>query len=404
MKPSLELTGYPDELSTWWWEQTLQKWHEHGEEKILNLIRQEIIKQSDRFNKSRKFDSQAYGVRDLSILAYGNFFFPRTWCAMHLALAEAHYFRAWKKPQKGPIRVLDIGSGSGASSLSTLHFLTNLNLENSITLEAWDYSGKSLSFLKDIHRSHIQLWKNSKINTKRMNLCDGLPPIEKQRYDLVLMGYSMNEILADYEMNERIDWLKKLTSFLSPSGFSIIVEPAQKEVCDDLHTLTASLASSQKDLYLHAPYFNNNACPLVAENSSYHSHEVRKISETQTVAKINSPLRLETNQVKFGFSLLSKQEPRSFVQDSTTCRLVSPINKKKGTVYFIGIGADGIEYRYEIQRRVLQSDETKILTKLERGDILEIKDGIVGKDKNRIRIPSFESISWPFAPRWQKGN
>ena len=37
---------------------------------------EEIVRQSDRFNKSRDFDPSAYGARDLSLLAYGNFIHP----------------------------------------------------------------------------------------------------------------------------------------------------------------------------------------------------------------------------------------------------------------------------------------------------------------------------------------
>ena len=59
---------------------------------------------------------------------------------------------------------------------------------------------------------------------------------------------------------------------------------------------------------------------------------------------------------------------------------------------------------YEIQRRSIAQDEAKILSKLERGDILEIKKGEQGKDPKRIRINQFQDISWPFAPRWKLGN
>ena len=74
MISSLQLPTYPLELEAWWWQKALTKWSDHGEEKILNLLRREIVEQSDRFNKKRIFDSAAYGSRDLSILAYGNFF------------------------------------------------------------------------------------------------------------------------------------------------------------------------------------------------------------------------------------------------------------------------------------------------------------------------------------------
>ena len=89
MKPSITLPPYPGELEDWWWKQTVQQWPDQGEERILNLLRQEIVRQSDRFNKTRDFDPSSYGARDLSILAYGNFYSPRTFAACGYALAEA---------------------------------------------------------------------------------------------------------------------------------------------------------------------------------------------------------------------------------------------------------------------------------------------------------------------------
>ena len=75
-------------------------------------------------------------------------------------------------------------------------------------------------------------------------------------------------------------------------------------------------------------------------------------------------------------------------------------NKKKGTVGFIGIASDGSEYRYEIQRRSLKPDQTKILTKLERGDVLNFSELETVKEEHKKRIPTYESISWSFSPRW----
>jgi hypothetical protein len=99
-------------------------------------------------------------------------------------------------------------------------------------------------------------------------------------------------------------------------------------------------------------------------------------------------------------AMLSAKQPQPQPKDFSVCRIVSPVSKKKGTISFIGIAGDGLEYRYEIQRRILHPDQIKILTKLERGDILNVDTGEIGTDKNRIRIQSFTSISWPFSPRW----
>ena len=402
MKPTVELPSYPKEIENWWWNQTVQMWPELSEEKILNLIRKEILIQSDRFNKSRSFDPQAYGSRELSLLSYGNFFFPRTWKAMTLALSEAFHFRLWEKSSKGPIRILDIGSGSGASGLSTLSFLRKLNIENSISLESWDYSGKSLAFQKNLHRACYPLWPESEIKTKRTDLRYNLPKPSKQKYDLILLGYSINEVLQDTEANEYRDWIREIIGLLAPSGFVLIVEPAEKNLCDQLHKNTAFLSSVEKDLHIESPYFNGNQCPFFSGKTNYYSHEVRKIYPSQRIEEINKPLGLEMREVKFGLSIIGKKPPRSFPKNFSICRLVSPVRKKKGTISFIGIASDGLEYGYELQRRSLSTDETKRLLNMERGDIIKIVKGESGKDPKRIRIHSYNSLSLQFAPRWEK--
>jgi hypothetical protein len=81
--------------------------------------------------------------------------------------------------------------------------------------------------------------------------------------------------------------------------------------------------------------------------------------------------------------------------------LVSPVRKRKGTISFIGVGSDGKEYRYELQRRDIQKDETKNILFMQRGDILHIQDVIPGKDGRHVRLPSSQAISLLFAPRFE---
>ena len=89
----------------------------------------------------------------------------------------------------------------------------------------------------------------------------------------------------------------------------------------------------------------------------------------------------------------------SFPEAHSPCRLVSPVKKSKGVVFFIGIGADGQEYRFELQRRDLSKEETTDLLELERGDILELGIGEPAKDEKRIRIPAAKQLHPLFSPR-----
>ena len=401
MQNTLILPTFPSSIEEWWWKEALQRWPEMSEDKLLNLLRQEIVKQSDRFNKFREFDADAYGKRDLSILAYGNFYFSRTWTAMTFAMAEAHLFRCWNPPKKGPVRILDLGAGTGASGLSCLHYLRSQGVENHLQLEAVDYSSKSLAFLKKLHSSRNDLWSDSRVTTIRQDLKFSPSEDNRKKYDLILLGYSLNELLEEVaEDSNYRQLLSSLPDLLKSNGMAIITEPAQRDLCHLLQQKCTELVDKNYNLNLHAPYFNGMPCPLAANNSKYFSHEVRKFKPAETVEKINRPLNLEIREVKFGLSMLGTARPMEMREDKLVCRIISPLKKRKGTVSFIGMSHKGIENNYELQRRNLLKEELKELMHLTRGDIIEI-DGSFKTDptSERIRIDEPRQIKILFAPR-----
>ncbi len=180
---SSKIPSYPQDIQDWWWTSALKKWPEANESGVRNLIRKEIVTQSDRFNKMRDFSPLSYGSRDLSILAYGNFFFPRTWMQNVLVLEEAIKLRGWKGPGKGPLRILDLGSGSGPSGLAVLYHLRARGIKNPIELRAVDYSAKSLAYLRRIHADNGHLWPRTSITTEGMDLSKSMPDDTSHRYD-----------------------------------------------------------------------------------------------------------------------------------------------------------------------------------------------------------------------------
>ena len=396
--PTANISPYPEEIEQWWWNQSIDKWPDIGEAKILRFIQEEIVTQSDRFNKERHFTPKSYGSRDLSILAYGNFYFPRTWTHLSYVLAEALDLREWTPPRKGPLTILDLGCGSGATSLSALRTLRDRGIENPIELRAIDYSGKSLDYFRNLHSGLYQLWPGSKIETKRTDLCSDIPNRHGAKYDLILLGSTLNEIIPEDEPEIYARKLGDVASLLKPSGFLVVMEPALKEGCRRLQKAAAMLAEVRR-IHLHAPYFNGKGCPLVNADSPFHSHEVRSWKVPQDAKKINEPLGLNLVDLKFGFVLLSKKPPRQFDATHAIFRLVSPVNKRRGLYFFVGIAAEGSERTYEIQTRDLESGDRELVESLQRGDILELKEHLPLGDGKRIRIPNARAIETLFAPR-----
>lgn len=401
MKPTIHLPAYPKELADWWWKETTQQWPEHGQEKVLNLIREEIVRQSDRFNKTRDFDPSSYGARDLSVLAYGNFYTPRTFAACGFSLAEAFNFRGWRAPGKGPLRILDLGSGTGASSLAALFYLRAWGIKNPIQLDAWDYSGKSLTFLRRIHRENSHLWQNTSINTERKDLRHLEDSSNQGGYDLIISSYALNEWLEGTEENLRAEVLSSLGNLLKENGHLVLTEPADGEVCRALHGACRQAVAENKRMHILAPYFNGMPCPLLQKESKFFSHEVRTCTPPPMVEKINHPLNLEIREVKFGMSILARTQPRQITENSGVFRIISPVRKRKGTITLWGIGGNGEELEFEWQRRNLLKEDQKLLLSLERGDIVEQGNPLENQD-NRVRLMGADEIRPLFIPRWQE--
>ncbi len=400
MKPTITLPPYPEELTDWWWKQTVQQWPEHGQEKILNLLREEIVRQSDRFNKTRDFDPSSYGARDLSILAYGNFYSPRTFAACGFSLAEAFNYRGWRAPGKGPVRILDLGCGSGASSLATLFYLRRWGIKNPIQLDAWDYSGKSVAFLRNIHRENPHLWRNTQVNTERKDLRHQNENLLKGGYDLILSSYAINEWLEGTDHVHRATIIGKIGSLLKENGYLLLMEPAEGKACRALHSASAQAAENNDRLHLTAPYFNGVPCPLLMKESKYFSHEVRPCTPHNLVEQINHHLNLEIREVKFGMSVIACNQPGRLPDNSGVLRIISPVRKRKGTISFWGIGVDGKEVHIEWQRRNLSKEDQKALLSLQRGDIVERFSTTESTD-SRIRLEKAEDIQPLFLPRWE---
>ncbi len=389
--------SYPGEIEDWWWRKANEKWPDATDSHILRLLREEITVQSDLFNKERDFSRLSYGSRDLSILAYGNFFFPRTWMQNTFVLAEAIDLRGWKPPRKGPLRILDLGSGSGPAGLAALRLLRERGVANPIELRAVDYSGKSLSYLRNIHAANGHLWPRTNATTKRSDLSKPLPENTLPANDFILLSSSLNEIAGGTVASSVAQHLAGISKLLKPSGFLMVVEPALKAICQSLHQAAALLAESA-ELWLHGPYFNGAPCPLASSKSRYHSHEVRRRNPPETVRRLNEPLGLAIRDLKFSFIILGRKAPVPFDQGPSVMRLVSPVTKRKGTYHFIGIGGDAKERAYEIQIRDLNDKGRNFIERLERGDVLRLLEWETFRENRLIRIPSAENIEILWSP------
>ena len=179
------------------------------------------------------------------------------------------------------------------------------------------------------------------------------------------------------------------------------MEPAEGAVCRALHGASAQAAENSDRLHQVAPYFNSIPCPLLEMESKYFSHEVRPCTPPPMVEEINHHLNLEIREVKFGMSILARNQGRTLTGHSGVLRIISPVRKRKGTISFWGISVDGKEVEVEWQRRNLAKEDQKNLLSLQRGDIIE-QISISGNSEERIRLENADDIRPLFLPRWDQ--
>jgi len=270
-------------------------------------------------------------------------------------------------------------------------------------VDAWDYSGKSLTFLRRLHREAAHLWPDTRLSTDRKDLRHLDSSSEKGGYDLVLSSYALNECWESLEDAGRAETVSLLGNLLKESGHLLLIEPAEGDVCRTLHGASAAAVDRNERLWIQAPYFAGMPCPLWNNKSKYFSHEVRPCVPPRQVEQINHPLNLEIREVKFGLSILSRTAPSEASGSGRICRIISPVRKRKGTITLWGIDQNGEEREYEWQRRNLPKEEQKFLLQLQRGDIIALGE-LPDTDEFRVRLENAGQVRPLFAPRWREND
>ena len=76
----------------------------------------------------------------------------------------------------------------------------------------------------------------------------------KSKYDIILLGFSLNEINQDQESFQCVEWIQELSHSLKGSGRLVITEPAEVETCRNLQSIMSIVAEQNPNLFLQAPF------------------------------------------------------------------------------------------------------------------------------------------------------
>ena len=352
---------YPVELETHWLQVAQAETRATTIRDVLHRLRPDIVRLADRFTTARPPEAAAAAgapaapyLRDTrSCAAYSLFFAPQTYARLSLILAELPPFPETAQP----LRVLDLGAGTGAASWALLDHLG----PRPVALSVRDHSRPALRCLHDLFSELRRVrWPGATLRTNPDPLADFAANTEK--FVVILIHYVLNELPPE----SRRSLLSRAARALAPGGRLILCEPLVHDAGDYMRGLRAH---ALEDLHLHvlAPCPHALACPLEGP-----CHDVRTWKLSQALQILNSVLKRDLRHLAYAFLVLTPDAPPA--AETLRARVVGSPAHAKGQTVCPACCADGLVRRLQLLHRDFDTRGRKDLRHLERGQVLRLAD------------------------------
>ncbi len=366
---------YPVALEGWWLEQLRRGFPGRDREVALGKLRKHVSRISDLFTVEREQSTaRAYHTPD-DVLAYGLFYFPQTYARTALALNELIEFRQWQPDPIRPVRILDIGCGSGASTCAVMASLSDRVA--SAEIHGLDQASENLEAARSLTREWEPAGRTTwQLKFQQRNLqpaAAGSLALPRGSWDLIVLAFSLNELANQCEDSVLGDWLVRIMANLAPGGVCLILEPALMETSTRLMSLRDWFTETTH-LHLWGPCLHRQTCPMLAEGKHW-CHEVRRWTPPESLEFLNRKLFRDINHLKFSFLALGRDPAPDLSTSANLFRTISPVARTAGKFSLRGCAADGQLHTYEWLQRHLSKEEKDFLRNTwERGDIGWPKD------------------------------
>ena len=377
------MTGvtYPRQIEEWWLAAARAATGRDSTEEALAALEADAARLSDSFTVARPDTYGDYSTSPAGLAAYGVLFFPQTLGRVRQVLAEWRRVTAGGVPPKDrPLRVLDLGSGAGASTFAAL-----LELQpRPVAVTALDRSPHALAGLRQVFDACRELWPDTTLATEVADVRVAAPA---GVFDLILASFVMNEILGGASGGDEAEaWVRGWLGRLAPSGSLAVIEPAGPATCARLQRLRDRLAADPA-VVLQAPCPHRRACPLPGAGCGY-CHDVRAWRVPESVNLINRRLQRSVHDLKHGLLVLGgPAAPAPAWQGDPACfRMVAPISRAKGRLVTRGCRGDGTLCEIEWMTRGASRETTDAVLAFERGDVLRMTGARLLGDRCTWRV------------------
>ena len=362
---AMDIALYPQELENWWLGELDRQLGRKHTPADLRKLEEPVAALSDRFTTERSPGFAGYADDDRMLLAYGLFFFPQNFVRVQLVLNEALRVSRWTAPSGRPLRILDLGAGTGAAGLSVASRLAQ-DAGRDMELHALDHSAVSLGILDRVFQVvSPTLCPLTELFTYQGHLLHP-PKSLAGPWDVIVVSYALNEVALSRPEDEIRSWLRTTIGELAADGLLLICEPVVKASTERIEKLRDWIMANRVAQVL-APCLHGKPCPMLALRKGW-CHDVRRWQIPESVSFINRRLFREIDVLKFSFLALSRHAQAPPPDTADHCRLVAPVMAHKGKLVFTGCAGDGELHVYEILTRTLSRAEEDDLLSLERGE------------------------------------
>lgn len=348
------MTTYPTDSENWWLAQARGETKERVTDACLKALEPDVAALSDGFTTQRAEVLANYRTSRRSWIAYGLFFFPQTYMRMSFILRELME-RGYARPNDRPLRVLDLGAGTGAAAQALAD-----TLEGALEVTLVDTSQVALDLAATlaVYRGH----------GKWAKVIGDLRAPPAGPWDVILVSYALNEAVAGKDEPALSAWLERCAAQLAPDGILIVCEPATHAEGDRMAQLREA-ARKLGGWHFHAPCPHQEACPLVAAGRGP-CHDVRSWTPPGSAKFLNRHLFRALPELKFGFLVLGRSPAAR--PAAGTARLVAPVFQLKGRWRLTGCADDGALRVYEVLQREHDAHGRHWIRNRERGDLLQL--------------------------------
>jgi len=343
-----------------------------GLSRALERLERPVAALSGLFTLARPAVFPDYTAELQTRLAYGLFWFPQSFVRTQLPLAEIVEFRRWQPGEGEPLRLLDLGCGLGAAGLGAADWLLRSGTAKTVKLTALDSSPRALEWLDELTREQARReLPGLSVRTRQGDLRHWPESSRAGTYELIVLGFSLNEAYAGSGANDRLEFLATLRSLLAPGGLLLVLEPALRESAEALQAAADTLVL-EGTYRRWGPGLHQGADPTLREGH-YHPHEVRAWELPRTVEFLNRRLHRSLGELTFHYAALGTGDPPELPAGPRLARLVSPMALLKRRFACEGVDAAGTRHSYDISARGLAKRAAKdYAAGFERGDILQV--------------------------------